>query len=233
MRKLFIYILAFFFTGCEIIPADEQLILIDTGESGRRHVLVEYTGFRCVNCPAAAEKARELEERYEGQLYIVSLHPASNPFTQGKYDYTCPEADSIYRWMGGNASTPFPTGNIDLKPYNGNWFIDPQEWATALYETMKDKLVPSPEEKTETAYWLIEDSVKGAQAMPDNSVNMEYYHRHVLRAIADKEPIDIPEGCDARHLSVLVLTLDPNDKHIIQAYEKKLYSDTPVSFVSH
>ena len=69
--------------------------------------------------------------------------------------------------------------------------------------------------------------------MPDNSVNMEYYHRHVLRAIADKEPIDIPEGCDARHLSVLVLTLDPNDKHILQAYEKKLYSDTPVSFVSH
>ena len=95
MRKLFIYILAFFFTGCEIIPADEQLIPIEPGQGGRRHVLVEYTGFRCVNCPAAAEKARELEERYEGQLYIVSLHPASNPFTQGKYDYTCPEADSI------------------------------------------------------------------------------------------------------------------------------------------
>lgn len=222
MRKLFIYILGFLLTGCEIIPAGEQLIPVETEQGGRRHVLVEFTGFRCVNCPTAAEKAQELEELYDGQLYVVSLHPASNPFTQGLYDYTCPEADSIYRWMGGTASTPFPAGNIDLKPYNGSWFIDPLEWPTALYAAMKDSLRPAPETETETSYWLIEDSLKGVQAMPDNTVNTEYYHRHVLRAVADKEPVDIPDGCNERHLSVLVLTLDKKDKHIIQAYEKKI-----------
>lgn len=222
MRKLFIYILAFILAGCEIIPAGEQLIPVSGEQGERRHVLIEYTGFRCVNCPEAATMAQDLAELYEGQLYIVSLHPASNPFTQGLYDYTCPAADSIYRWMGGNASTPFPTGNIDLKPYDGHWFVEPQEWSTAVYEAMRDSVLPKPDEGIKTAYWLIEDSVKGVQAMPDNTVNREYYHRHVLRAVAEQEPVAVPEGCDPKHLSILVLMLDPNDNHIVQAYEKKM-----------
>lgn len=219
--KWYIIVFVLWLTSCEIIPKGEQLIPIDAGQSTRSHLLIEYTGFRCVNCPTAALMAQELAEQYQGQLYVVSLHPASNPFTQGKYDYTCPEADSIYRWMGGDASTPFPVGNIDMKPYNGEWFISPEEWATAAFAAMKDSIAPMPEVETNVSYWLVEDSVKGAQAMPDNSVNLEYYHRHVLRAIAQTQSFDIPEGCDTAHLSVLKIIFDPENNHILQVYEKK------------
>lgn len=258
MRKLFIYILIpLLVMGCDIIPKDEQLIPVDMGQSARKHVLIEFTGFRCVNCPLAAEMAQDLAHNYDGELYVVSLHPASNPFTQGKYDYTCSAADSIYRKMGGDASTPFPTGNVNMQLYQGEWFIDMNEWATAVYSAMRDTIstyiqvsgsIPDstetcqavgnvhlmPDTQADIAYWLVEDSVLGVQAMPDNTVNMEYYHRHMLRAVANDRPfgtpaeqnnsyvIDIPDVCNTARLSVLILLLDPTDKHIIQAYEKKL-----------
>ena len=212
-NRWYIILFVLLLTGCDVIPKDEQLIPLDTKQGTRRHVLIEYTGFRCVNCPTAAEMAQELADVYKEQLYVVSLHPASNPFTQGKYDYTCPA-----------------TGNIDMKRYGGEWFIYPNEWATAVYAAMKDSIVPMPDANLNVSYWLIEDSVKGVQAMPDNSVNMEYYHRHVLRAVANDEYFDIQTGWDSTHLSVMKILSDPVDNHILQVYEKKFtdYSALPV-----
>ena len=216
--------------GCEVIPNAERLIPVETEPSGQRtHVLIEFTGFRCVNCPTAAEIAQSLEETYEGQLIVVSLHPASNPFTQGKYDYTCPAADSIYRYLGGTASTPFPTGNLDIQPYEGDNFVNPSEWATMVYTAMQDTVMPDLTDAT-VSYWLVEDSVLGVQAMPDGSVNMEYYHRHMLRDIqASQAGITIPEGSNPAQLYLLTVYTDPKDKHIIQAYEKKLFNGSLVS----
>jgi hypothetical protein len=79
------------------------------------------------------------------------------------------------------------------------------------------------------SYWLIEDSVKGVQAMPDNSVNTEYYHRHVLRAVAQEEHFEIQTGWDSTHLIVLKVLSDPDNKQILQAYEKKIDFSSPMS----
>jgi len=55
-------------------------------------------------------------------------------------------------------------------------------------------------------------------------VNMEYYHRHVLRDIQpNKADITIPEGSNTAQLYLITVYSDPNDKHILQAYEKKLF----------
>lgn len=216
--------------ACEVIDEAERLIPVDTVPQGNRtHVLIEYTGFRCVNCPTAAEQANELKKLYSEHLVIVSLHPASNPFTQGKYDYTCPAADSIYRWMGGMETTPFPAGNVDMKPYNGEWFADMSAWPTMVYTAMQDTVVPSVSEM-EKSYWLIEDSVLGVQAMPDGSVNTQYYHRHLLRDVnADKAHLEIKDSYNSSQLYILTLYLDQNDKHIINAYEEKIINDIDLS----
>ena len=226
--KNYIYIVlaALCLAGCELIPDEERYKPVDSHTGTRCHVLLEFTGFRCVNCPAASELAQNLQQTYEGQLYVVALHPASNPFTQGKYDYTCPAADSIYQWMGGNASTPFPAGNIDMMPYNGEWFANSNQWPTMVYEAMQETEIPNPDQ-LKTSYWLVEDSVLGVQAMPDGTVNDHYYHRHVLRGVWDEEAaIVVPEGCRREYLSVLKLYLDTKDKHIVQAYETTLDSST-------
>lgn len=227
MRKLFVYILtALILVSCEVIDWNDRFIPVDGQTGTRKHVLIEFTGFRCVNCPTAAETAQSLEAMYEGQLYVVSLHPASNPFTQGKYDYTCPAADSIYQWMGGDVTTPFPAGSIDLEPFEGEWFADMSSWATMVYLAMKDSVAPSLDEP-EKSYWLIEDSVLGVQAMPDGTVNNQYYHRHVLRDVnANKEQLEIKDSYNKQQLYLLELYLDPNDKHIINAYETKLMDNS-------
>lgn len=226
--KNYIYIVlaALCLAGCELIPDEERYKPVDSRTGTRCHVLLEFTGFRCVNCPTASDLAQNLQQTYEGQLYVVALHPASNPFTQGKYDYTCPAADSIYQWMGGDASTPFPAGNIDMMPYEGEWFANTNQWPTMVYEAMQETEIPNPDQ-LKTSYWLVEDSVLGVQAMPDGSVNDHYYHRHVLRGVWDEEAaIVVPEGCRREYLSVLKLYLDTKDKHIVQAYETTLDTST-------
>ena len=226
--KNYIYIVlaALCLAGCELIPDEERYKPVDSRTGTRCHVLLEFTGFRCVNCPTASDLAQNLQQTYEGKLYVVALHPASNPFTQGKYDYTCPAADSIYQWMGGDASTPFPAGNIDMMPYEGEWFANTNQWPTMVYEAMQETEIPNPDQ-LKTSYWLVEDSVLGVQAMPDGSVNDHYYHRHVLRGVWDEEAaIVVPEGCRREYLSVLKLYLDTKDKHIVQAYETTLDTST-------
>ena len=71
-------------TSCETIPEGERLIEIPLPEdtTGGANLLIEYTGFRCVNCPKASEAAQALKEMYGERLLVVSMHPESNPFTQ-------------------------------------------------------------------------------------------------------------------------------------------------------
>lgn len=212
MRKLFIYMVIGVLCSCEVIREEDRLIPIPVEG---RHVLIEYTGFRCVNCPTASETAQTLARLYSGQLIVVAMHPASNPFTQGAYDYTCPAADSVYQWMGGTATTPFPCGNIDLVQVNGDYLLDPLEWAGVL--TRRGEAAHAPYlhaiatadtvsgmievacttfadslQDGRLAIWLVEDSVDGVQAMPDGSVNMHYMHRHMLRSAADNRPWGTP-----------------------------------------
>lgn len=202
-----ILLLVALLAGCEVISEDNRLIpvSIPVDQTGRGHVLIEFTGFRCVNCPNAADVAEQLHQTYGEQLIVVAMHPASNPFTQGAYDYTCAAADTYYTYMGGSATTPFPTGNIDILAQADTWLHDYPEWPTLLAPRMKETTnvhmtaqvawQESTRELTvntttyadlqEEGYlitWLVEDSIEGVQAMPNGDVNMRYYHRHVLRA---------------------------------------------------
>lgn len=213
MKHNYIILLAaFVLASCEVIKEMDRLIPVPVEvNTHRTHILLEFTGFRCVNCPTAAQTAQNLKNLYGEQLLIVALHPASNPFTQGKYDYTCPAADSIYRFMGGTETTSFPAGNIDITPTHGDYFMDQAEWAAQVYSMMQDSVCPSLSSEavidTSTrmisvtsyvyseqtidarlAVWVVEDSIHGVQAMPDGTVNMDYIHRHMLRTTANGRP---------------------------------------------
>lgn len=240
MKRYLLILLTVALCACEVIDEANRYIPVPLPPAGsRKHVLFDCTGFRCVNCPNAAELAQSLTQTYVDQLFVVSLHPASNPFTQGLYDYTCPEADSIYLALGGTASTPFPAGNLDLALYNGDYLSQPSEWPTMVYNAMTDTVAPYLDIKayadtvhhtieTKAIYdkdaaslitLLVEDSVLGAQAMPDGSVNMAYYHRHMLRAASlHGETLRLPEQCRVPYCTVVAVLID-NNNHIIQADE--------------
>jgi len=241
MKRYLYLILTLALCSCEVINEADRLIPMPFPEtSEHRHVLIEFTGFRCVNCPAASEIAQALKEAYPEQLYVVAMHPASNPFTQGIYDYTCPAADSIYQLLGGTATTPFPAGNIDLDVFEGSYFSDPDQWATMVYEAMADTMAPylyvsakadsvkreirvtpqyTAKDDLQLSFWLVEDSVLGVQALPGGGIDMNYYHRHLLRAVSDKTTFPIPDGCRPAYCSVVAVLYDKNDHYILNTYE--------------
>ncbi len=267
MKQILYILVAVVLCGCEVIREQDRWIEVPIPQtfSERTHVLVEYTGFKCVNCPKAAAAAQDLSSMYGEKLIVVAMHPASNPFTQGvsKYDYTCPEADIYYQYMGGTAQTGFPTGNMDFVKSEKGYFSDFQEWPGIVASSMLDTTdlhIEITEAKGDTvshevnvsisaytgedtecriAVWVVEDSIKGAQRMPDGTNNMEYYHRHVLRQTTGDDPwgepvqlnghqqtlrqhSTLPAEYDMKHCHVVAVAIDPNDKHILNAAEASI-----------
>lgn len=202
-------------TACEVIPAGEreEVIFTPTDPSAvkRTSLLIEYSGWQCVNCPTAAEEAHHLKEQYGENLVVVVMHPESNPNTRHNnkpaLNYTCPEADSIYMMMGGTNTTPFPTGNVNLvKDVTKGYFNDFDKWATNIsqaYSTPKPVLIGQEVNGTADSkdinivvditnldtkaiestlqVWLTEDSVIGSQKKPSGT-DKKYAHNHLMRA---------------------------------------------------
>lgn len=195
-------------TACNTIPDDRQIIPVDPTSGEATVLLTEFTGLQCVNCPLAANQARQLLTTYGDKLVVVAMHPASNPFTKAsaQYDYTAKEADDYYQYFGGTSSTPFPTGVINFSKTGDNYFTDYTTWGAAI---AKQSLKSSPATMQLQAVidaatrqldvnctalfnttssgnerivlWLVENNIIGAQMMPDGSTDTNYTHNHVFR----------------------------------------------------
>ncbi|MBR5573421.1 MAG: Omp28 family outer membrane lipoprotein [Paludibacteraceae bacterium] len=212
-------------TACEVIPEDERdfevFIPRDTTTNDstqtlpvtvkRSSLLIEYSGWMCVNCPTAAEVAHQLKEQYGEQLVVVVMHPESNPNTRHNnkpaLNYTCPEADSIYIMMGGTSTTAFPTGNINLfKHDTKSYFTDYSMWGKYIsqaYSNPKPVIINQEVKGTAESkdinivvditnlditaieatlqVWLTEDNVIGSQKKPEGT-DKNYVHNHLMRA---------------------------------------------------
>ena len=207
-------VLGSFLTACEVIPIGEQNKVIftpvDSSAVKRTSLLIEYSGWRCVNCPTAAEKAHDLKEQYGENLVVVVMHPESNSNTHYSnnqaVNYTCPEADSIYIMMGGTKTTSFPTGNVNMTKNDEEiYFTDDDEWGkyvSKAYATPKSIFLFNEASLIDTAsifvaiditnidtknldatlqVWLTEDSVIGSQKKPEGT-DKNYAHNHLMRA---------------------------------------------------
>jgi hypothetical protein len=200
--------------ACEVIgPEDRDKVIFtptDPSAVKRTSLLIEYSGWQCVNCPTAAEEAHRLKELYGEELVVVVMHPESNPNTRHNnkpaLNYTCPEADSLYIMMGGTNTTPFPTGNVNMvKDETKGYFTDYDKWGTLIsqaYATPKPMLLSQESYEIDTnvvfiavditnldsvaidatlQVWLTEDGVIGSQKKPEGT-DKEYAHNHLMRA---------------------------------------------------
>lgn len=208
-------LLTMLLVACEVIPAGEreEVIFTPTAPDAvkRSSLLIEYSGWQCVNCPTAAEEAHRLKELYGEDLVVVVMHPESNPNTRHNnkpaLNYTCPEADSVYLMMGGTNTTPFPTGNVNMvQDMSKGYFQDFDKWGTLIsqaYASPKPILlsqevrgsadtreiwmamdITNLDTKVIEAtlqVWLTEDSVMGSQKKPEGT-DKNYAHNHLMRA---------------------------------------------------
>ena len=194
-----------------ISPDDRDKVIFtptDPSAIQRTSLLIEYTGWRCVFCPTAAEEAHRLKEQYGKNLVVVAMHPKSNSLTNyGKNEalnYTCPEADSLYIKMG---AYDLPWGNVNMQKHETDgYYYKWENWATLVsqaYSTPKPTIVGQEAKgnidsrdidiqiditnmstdilNATLQVWLTEDSIIGRQQKPEGT-DKEYAHNHILRA---------------------------------------------------
>ena len=229
-----------------IIPPKDNTATDPTVPSNiRTALLIDFSGWRCVNCPDAAEQAHELLSIYGQQLVVLEAHPAANKLTASQkpdYNYTCPAADSLYKTMGGNNTTPLHIGSVNMKAKEGGTFLmNVGEWAGAVQSAVKqyhsadihlrigeqDSIICniynwSAQTLACNLYvWLTEDSIVSAQYFPD-SLSTNYMRNHLLRdAISSPngEPLTLPAEENVTHTFLYTLPdkVVPENCHIVAA----------------
>ena len=204
-----------------IIPPKDTTNIEPTKPSDiRTALLVDFSGWKCVNCPDAAEHAHELLSNYGQQLVVLEAHPAANKLTTSnkpEYDYTCPAADTLYKTLGGTNVTPLPIGTVNMKANNdGVFLMNVVDWASAVQTAVKqyhsadihlrigeqDSIIcniynwSSQTLACSLYVWLTEDSIVSAQYFPD-SLSINYMRNHLLRDAVSSpcgDPLTLPAG---------------------------------------
>ncbi len=212
--------------SCTNIDKDERLIYVKPAEV-KKHVLIEdFTGQRCVNCPNAADKIKELQNTYgEENIIAVGIYGGDFGYTtiaEGRQplSLTTEDGNSYYTTWNVKAQ---PSGMIDR--YGGQVLSNIAYWTayvqgtiamdptvmivpTAQYDASARSLKVDVEvaglktlSGAKLQVWLVEDGIVDMQYMPNGSVNNEYVHNHVFRATmtaVNGDDINVAENGDVK-----------------------------------
>ncbi len=216
MKKINLFLsFAFLLTvliSCDVIEEPyRETIVVDTTlkETDKRILLEDYTGFKCTNCPEAAELVHRMQDIYGERLIVVAVHAGY---------YAKPKANSIYtydfRTDAGDEYDNFfeisavgnPMGMINRVGYKGAHIFTPESWTSELFklkEAQADLYIDlsasnkAGENKIKAdckikyfndlsinqkiVLLVVEDSIVDSQT--NKGVDQEdYVHNHVLRA---------------------------------------------------
>ena len=206
MKKLSIIIaiasLMLFVLGCDKIDINNTHKPY-TPTVGNKTVLIkDFTGARCVNCPAAAETAHELQHQLgEDRIFILSVHAGFMAQPMGEFpDFLTDEGTEWYNNHDSNplfsvdhvALTDGATLNVDqIDAPVSDALAEPQLFDINISSTydeasrrldVENRFNPTTEGqgKFYATVCLVEDSIVGWQIVP-GGVDKEYVFRNVFR----------------------------------------------------
>lgn len=203
--------------GCEEIPPEinprmggENPIEVTPVDSQQRQVLIEeFTGVRCVNCPAGSAAIEGLLADYGQRLVAISIHAGSfaPPYPDSE-DFRTDEGTNLLSYLG--APLGYPTAVVNRKKFEGEF--DLQLGRTQWPGFIVDELGSPPKVKIDiqnaysdedrrlevkvTLYVeenIAEDEVHISVAITENDIqelqltpssgtpDPNYKHKHVLR----------------------------------------------------
>ena len=194
-------LLALFVTACSDIDEADRLIYVKPDPVGRKVLIEDFTGQRCVNCPTATLEIEKLQEFYGADTVIaVGIH--SGPFAKTlrgvPYSLHTAVGDEYYNHWKVESQ---PMGVIDR-----TGTCDYNLWGSVVREEVVKSAPLSMEaectydEATREVFvncygrgvdghvagklqiWLIEDGIVSLQLFPGNARDFDYVHNHVLRA---------------------------------------------------
>jgi len=205
----------FLFLSCEEIPPvispnmGEPVDTSSNVDDQPRQVLIEeFTGVRCVNCPAGSAVVENLLGTHGEQLVAISIHAGSfsPPYPESDYDFRTTEGDNLLSYLGQPLG--YPTAVVDRKQFEGEFDLQlfSNQWpgfiAEQLLEAPKVRIgideTYNPgsreldvevtiyvvetitEEDVRISVALTENDIADMQLTPDGK-DSEYKHKHVLR----------------------------------------------------
>lgn len=180
-------------------------VVVETGNiepTGKTVLIKDFTGARCVNCPAAAEYAHNLQHQLgEDYIFIMSVHAGYLAQPVGSFpDFLTDEGTE---WYNNNSSNPlFAVDHVALTDGNTLYVEQIDTPVTeALNEEQSFEIMVAPQydeasrrlEVTANVValtdlggefyitvCLVEDNIMGWQTIP-GGVDKEYVFRNVLR----------------------------------------------------
>ena len=210
--------------ACEEVPP--TLTLQEGGAAGptsselseqpKGVLMEEFTGVRCVNCPAGAEAIAQFKVLYGERLVPISLHTGffARPYTENVFDFRTPASDAIETFLG--APQGYPSAVIDRVVFSGETGLQVGRslWAgylsTRLAEEPSVGIGVTPTYDADAATltveveWLgragltdreaylsvllLENDLVDYQLTPDGK-QADYVHKHALR-----EALTAPTG---------------------------------------
>jgi hypothetical protein len=177
---------------------------------GDRKVLIEeFTGVRCVNCPAGASEIENLKATYGDRLIVISVHAGdfAPPYSDSKYDFRTPEGIELEKFLG--APLGYPSAVVNRKKSGNSFQAFRSAWAgliaaesnapsvvnmgfTKNYNastrdlSIDIKIVPTENiAEARLTIALTESSIKDQQETPQGK-QADYSHKYVLRKMLTK-----------------------------------------------
>ena len=222
---VFLGLLLSSFPSCEEIPPvipsgqNNPDTAIDVSQQKRQVLIEEFTGVRCVNCPAGSAEIQDLLLVYGEQLVAISIHAGeySPPLPESMYDFRTEEGDQLINFLG--APFGYPSAAVNRKLFDGEFSVQLSKAKWAGYIAQEAAEDPRVKIGIETTYSdsdrslevkvtlypqedlsaedlrlsvaITEDGIIDYQVTPDGEVP-DYEHRHVLRDMLtayDGDPI--------------------------------------------
>lgn len=206
--------IVFLLASCDVIEPNErkQTGIIDTPSKAIKKVLIEdFTGFKCVNCPQAAESGAQLLDVYKDKVIIVAHHSGgfATPFgTKYIVDLRTPIGEELFPIFVPSQAQP--NGVINRRKYNDAYEVTHTDWAAKAAAGLAEKagmtieLKPTFDTVTrilsvkatikylesgtkdhQLAMYLIEDSIITYQKdirLPSPGDIPNYVQKHVFRS---------------------------------------------------
>ena len=140
-----IVLLVFLGISCDKVEQPYVTVKDITVDSTKRKVLLEdYTGAKCVNCPEATEVALTLQDLYQRQVIVMTVHAGfySEPDASGPYsvDYRVPEG---VEWFNDFNLQFNPMGMINRIDIDGSKAIKLGDWADIVTDLTEETKVAS------------------------------------------------------------------------------------------
>lgn len=184
-----------------ITPVDSQL---------RQVIVEEFTGVRCVNCPAGSDAIQNLINIHGEQLVAISIHAGSfsPPYNSSQYDFRTSEGNNLLSYLGEPLG--YPTAVVNRKKFEGEFDLQlgQSQWAgyiaQELLEEPQIKIDIQPnynsstgqlkvavtlfiqenilDEDVRLSVMITEDDIEDTQVTPDG-LKADYKHKHVLRGM--------------------------------------------------